>query len=270
MKKLIFTLLIATVGAIAANAQDSVADSLQNELDLIAANEAQQKLDKKIWGKGRFMRLGYSISETTDEFGPVEKSKYSFALTKGTSYRLHKKAIAGMIKFSIDAVWFDAQFTKFKAPYSDVDWTSTFEPIEDNGYDEDDDEPFDLNIGRMALSFGMGVGPNISVAPFALTSIKILQPLRASLYFHYSPTVMLYAKSQDGDFELSTAFCNMMNFGGYLTYRKISLGVEGRWGKGKFKPLDFESMFDGDGTSMGSQKYTRKFANTRIYLQFAF
>lgn len=272
MKKLIFTLLLTLAGSCAASAQLSRADSLQNELDLIAANEAQQKLDKKIWGKGRFMRLGYSVSETTDEWGPVEKGKYGFFLTKGTTYRLHKKPVAGMIKFSIDAVWFDAQFTKFKAPYSDVDWTSTFEPIDDNRYDEDeDDEPFDLNIGRMALSFGMGVGPNISVAPFALTSIKILQPLRASIYFHYSPTMMLYAKSQDGDFELSTAFCNMMNFGGYLTYRKISIGVEGRWGKGKFKPLDFESMFDNEGgESLGSQKYTRKFANTRIYLQFAF
>lgn len=257
---------MATAGIMAVNAQESRADSLQNKLDLIAAKEAQQKLDNTIWGKGRFLRLAYSVSETTDEFGPVEKGMYGFAITKGTSYRLHKNPIAGMLKFSIDAVWIDAQFTKFKTPYSDVDWTSQIVPPEN---DSDDDELSDFNIGRMSMSFGMGIGPNVSVAPFSTTSIKALQPLRATLYFLYSPTVQLYAKSQEGDVELSTAFCNMMNFGGYLTYRKISLGVEGRWGRGRFKPLDF-SMLEDDGESMGTQKYTRKFANTRIFLQIAF
>lgn len=97
MKKLIYTLMMVMAGGFAVNAQDNRADSLQHELDMIAAKEAQQKLDKKVWGKGRFLRLAYSTSQTTDEFGPVEKSQYSFALTKGTTYRLHKKAIAGMI-----------------------------------------------------------------------------------------------------------------------------------------------------------------------------
>lgn len=277
MKKLILT-AIAALAATAAFAQTdnsdvaARADSLQHELDAIHHQQELDRIDSRVWGKkGRFLRLGYAIGQTSDEFGPVEKGKYSFFLTKGTTYFIPKRPIAGILKFGIDAIWFDAQFTKYKSPYSDQDWTSEIVERDPSDYDyEDEGEDFDFNIGRMGLSFAMGVGPSVSVAPFARTSIKGLQPLRASIYFHYSPTVQLYLKSQNGDVELSTAFCNMMNFGGFLTYRAISIGLEGRWGSGKFKPLDFESMFGGDEEGLGSTKYKRRFANTRFYLQFRF
>ncbi len=273
MKKLILTLILAAFGATGAYSQTEAelrADSLQKALDEVTIKAEREKLNKKIWGKGRFLRLGYAWAQTGDDFSPVEKSNFSVFLTKGTTYRFPKNPIGGLVKIGIDAVWFDLQATKYKSPYSSVDWTSEVVPPE---YDDDDDAPdFDLNIGRWGISFGMGVGPNVSVAPFALTSIKALQPLRASVYFHYAPTMQLYFKSQNDEFEMSTAFCHMMNFGGTLTYRGISVGVEGRWGKGKFKPLDLESLFgeESDAGFLGTEKYTRRFANTRLYIQFAF
>lgn len=272
MKKFIAIMLLAVAGAASVNAQTTDAeraDSLQALLDEQEAAAMRAELNQKIWGKkGRFTRLGYALAQTGDEFSPVEKSKYSFFLTKGTTYRFPKQPIAGLLKIGIDAVWFDAQVTKYNSPYSSLDWTSEIEPDEFYDYD-DDSEDFDLNIGCWGLGLAMGIGPNVSVAPFALTNIKGLQPLRVSLYFHYSPTVQLYMKSQDGEMELSTAFCNMMNFGGTLTYRAISIGYEGRWGKGNFKPLDFGEMLGGE-DSMGTNKYTRRFANNRFYIQFAF
>ncbi len=261
MKKYLIIAAMTLLGIGQTNAQDYTDSSTE----LAVQKEDLSSINKRIWGKGRFMRLGYSKTETGSQFDPIEKSKYSFFMTKGTTYRFPKKAIGGLVKIGIDAVWFDIQFSKFKSPYSDLDWSSDIIETED----PDDEPELDINIGRMAFSTGMGIGPNVSVAPFALTSIKGLQPLRASIYFHYAPTMQIYAKSQGGDIELSTAFCNMMNFGGNISYRAIALGIEGRWGKSKFKPLDFESIL-GDGESLGSQKYTRKFANTRFYIQFSF
>lgn len=264
MKKMILAAVLAMMCAGGMNAQDSSnlehrLDSLETALNQLNNKVETDKLNNKIWGKGRFFRLGYSWSQTADESSPVEKSKYSFFLTKGTTYRIPSNPIAGMLKFGIDAVWFDAQFSKYNSPYDNMIWTSEIEPV---GGDDDDDEAF--NIGTTGIGIGMGIGPSVSVAPFAKTNIKGLRMLRASLYFHYAPTFQMYLASQDGNTEMSTAFCNMMNFGGTLTFRAISLGVEGRWGKGKFKPL---FNLDDEG---GSSKYTRKFANTRLYIQFAF
>lgn len=280
MKKFMILAVMAAMSVMGAKAQEYVdqqhrADSLQaalTEMQAIQSKADMEAMNKKIWGRGRFLRLGYAIAQSGDDMNPVEKGKYGFFLTKGTTYLFPKTPLAGMVKIGLDAVWFDLQFTKYNSPYESMKWTSEFEEI-DNGYDYDDDDDmdFDFNIGCMGLGVGMGIGPNVSVAPFALTSIDIMKPLRVSLYFHYSPTVQLYMRSDHGDVEFSTAFCNMMNFGGTLTYRKISLGIEGRWGKGKFKPLDFDSFLgDDDEDSLGSQKYTRRFANTRLYIQFAF
>lgn len=273
MKKLIITAIIAIASLPGAYAQlqdaEARADSLQQELDAVNLRQELDRIDSKVWGKGRFLRIGYATAQTVDEFSPVEKSKYAFFITKGTTFFIPKRPIAGILKFGIDAVWFDAQFSKFNSPYSSQDWTSEI-VIDDSDNNDDDFSDYNLNIGCMGLSFAMGVGPSVSVAPFARTSITGLQPLRASIYFHYSPTVQLYMKSQDGDVELSTAFCNMMNFGGFLTYRAISLGLEGRWGSGKFKPVDFQSLFDDSDSSTGAMKYKRKFASTRFYIQFRF
>lgn len=269
---MILTAVMALTGAAGVNAQSSLdarVDSLQSALDKVTVEADRKKLDGKIWGRGRFLRLGYASAQTADEYGPVEKGKYSFFLTKGTTYRIpSSKAIAGMVKFGIDAVWFDAQFSKYNSPYTSLDWTSDI-VVPDQAYDDEDDGDMNLNLGHMSLGLGMGVGPSVSVAPFALTSINGLKPLRISLYFHYSPTVQLYLRSQDGDTEVSTAFCNMMNFGGTLHYRAISVGIEGRWGKGKFKPLDFSELA-GEELGLGTEEYSRRFASTRFYIQFAF
>ncbi|MCM1310952.1 MAG: hypothetical protein NC301_08015 [Bacteroides sp.] len=244
---------------------------------LTAVAQPDNNTLNKTWGKGRYTRLGYAWSQTADEYSPADKSKFSFFLTKGTTYYFPKKPIANMLKIGIDATWFDIQVSKYGNAYSDLKWSSEFEPVQGpDVYDEDGDfdeegELFDLDkIGTWGLSFAMGIGPNVSIAPFALTNIKIMQPLRVSVYFHYDPTVMLYMRSQNSDIELSTAYVNMMDLGVNLHYRKIGIGYEARWGNGKFKPLDFSAMLDENGESLGTEKYTRRFANNRIYLQFTF
>lgn len=265
MKKL---LLIFTIGlcSLVAGAQT---DNVNEDTDL-------QEMYAKTWGKGRFTRLGYSWSNTTGN-GITEDGKFSFFLTKGTTYYFPKTPIAKMLKIGVDAVWFDAQVTKYKSIDAGSVVSSALDGID--GVDEDikdqvneviddvtDEVGFDpTKIGTWGLSLAMGVGPNVSIAPFALTNIKIMQPLRLSAYFHYAPTVMLYMKSDD-NIEVSTAYVNMMNFGFNLQYRKLALGYEYRWGNGKFKPISFGEE-DGEA---GSNKYTRHFANNRLYIQFTF
>lgn len=213
------------------------------------------------FGSGRYTRLAYSWSQTAIENGSIYDGKYAFALVKGTTYRVHKNPIAKILKFGIDATWTDIQFAKYKDPSLTGTWTSEIDNTLVTG---DSSSESNFNIGYMALSYSLGVGPSVCVAPFLLLNNKLLSPLHANLYFHYCPTVTAYMASQDGDVEFSGAYCNMFNFGGNIVYKCIGIGIEGKWGSGKFKPIEFVS----DG--LGSDKYKRKFANTRLYVQFTF
>ncbi len=242
-----------------------------------AMAQAEDFNSSKIWGKGRYTRLGYVWAQTADDYSPVANSQYAFFAQKGTTFRLHKKPVANMIKFGLDAVWMDVQFSKYKNPYENLPWSDEIksangglsEYIYNEGLTPGFPKNIDFNnLGTMALTMGVGLGPNVSVAPFVLTNCKGLHPLRASAYFHYTPTVALYMKSQEGDIELSTAFMHTFSWGLTLNYRFIALGYECRWGNAKFKPLDFESFVGGEGSEV--EKYNRKFANNRLYIQFAF
>lgn len=275
MKKINIFLLIVLITVLNAKAQtpsdgnylqdrsQEISDSLrllkeQNEdLKIQLQSIEDEKTSNKIWGKGRFLRLGYAFTQTMPAGGRVENGKYGFFLTKGTSYLFPKKALGGLVKIGVDAIWFDTQFAQYKSPYDGWGEIPSGDPDEF------------MNIGRYALSFGMGVGPNVSIAPFAISSVNIMKPLRISLYFHYAPTGMLYMKSESGDMEVSAAFCNMLKFGGTLTYRRVGVGVETFWGRSKFKPMTFDDYIEDTGI-LATEKYTRKFANTHFFVQFAF
>lgn len=269
---IITALAFTSVFALAQEQSDAMrADSLQNELDAVHKKEVDRELDKSVWGKGRYSRLGFAWAQTVDEIGPVCKSSFAFFATKGATYFIPSRPIAGMLKFGVDVKWFDFQFSKFNSPDDDLKWSSEIDESFSDG-DEDYIGFPDLKLSRMSMTLGMfGVGPYVSVAPLTFTGNKNLAPLRVSAYFHYIPTVGAYAYLNDGDMEASYAYVNMMDLGVNISWRIVSLGVEGHWGSGKFKPVDFESMIGESGPlSMGTKKYTRKFASTRLYVQLKF
>lgn len=220
----------------------------------------------KIWKGGKFINIGYAINETKLEGSPVEKADYGVSLTTGHTYLFPKTPVAGMLKFGFDINWADVNFASYKNQ-----GLGEFIP--------DDDLPDIankvMNLGRKSLQLGaFGIGPNVSIAP--LTSLgNQASYLKASLYFHYQPTVGAYLISENGDIEASWAYCNIFQFGGKLSWKFIGLGVEGVWGSGKFKPIGFDfgenDAITGElGLGGGGAKLKRQFANTRIYISFMF
>ena len=268
--KRIFTSIIMAGAMLCVSAQNyaSEVDSLQSALTAAnarlerVAEQERKANEKSIWGRGRYTKIGYSFAQTKLEGANVEDGKFGIFAQKGTNYRVGP-VIADVLRFGIDAVWFDLNFNSYKSPSTaEGNWTAPIVPDPDYSYDDDENQ---FNIGRMAATAGMGLGPSVTVAPFARFDNKNLRCLRASLYFHYVPSAGAYIMSEDGDAEFSWAFCNMFEFGGMVTWKWISLGVEGHFGSGKFKHLEFE----GESLGAGDSKFTRKFANTRLYLSFA-
>lgn len=239
-----------------------------------AINAQDEVNPNDVWKKNNYFNLGYANAETGTNFSAVQKSKFSFYLAKGNVYYWPKsKPWFGMLKVGLDVRWVDISMAKYK---TDTDGTGNGWG-ESNDWNTDTDGTVDEwtdklnNLGCYNLTMGaFGIGPNIGISPFAKMS-NGLRHLRASIYFHYQPAVTAYFVSQDGETEFSWAYTGMMDFGGKITYRAISIGIEGRWGKGSFKPLDFSGMFgDEDDSGSESIKIDRKFAATRFYIGFTF
>lgn len=224
-----------------------------------------------IWGKGRYTNISYVFAQTGTDFSPVDKGKYGVALTKGTTYLFPKEAFAGYVKVGFDVNWLDVTFARYNSGV-EGDWDSAL-PGQNLGSNEGgifDVDKF-LNLGRYGLQIGaFGIGPNVTVAPFN-TFDNAARELKASIYFHYQPTVGAYLVSEDGDIDASFAYCNMFQLGGKITWKFIGLGIEGHWGSGNFKQIG--GNFDDWGGFFGessSSKVKRKFANTRLYVSFIF
>ncbi len=301
MKKQFITLILASLTAVGAAAQgngsdyandqsaqnaDSLAIIQQEVADIrarlnaqeqqIAKNEEKERL-KKVWGKGRYFNIGYGFGAhaTQDDF--KFNSSWSFSLSKGTSYLFPSTPFFNMLKVGFDMRWFDLTATSYKKNVDYVGNGSFFPDFSDYWDDDDyywDDEPWDeeeFNIGHYDISIGaFGVGPVVSVAPFSNFG-NSLRSLRATAYFHYQPTYTLHLMSEDGDMELSGAYCNMFDIGLKIQWRWIGLGLEHKWGSGKFSNFVDDDEFDYDYEyDDAPSKVKRKLGSTRLYISFTF
>ncbi|MDE5773487.1 MAG: hypothetical protein K2H86_03405 [Muribaculaceae bacterium] len=84
---------------------------------------------------------------------------------------------------------------------------------------------------------------------------------------------------------MEMGYVSMMDFGGRIQWRNFGIGIEGRWGSGKLHGADYYPGYyygnssggyvryeniNINGTSNENEWYSRKFGETRIYLDFSF
>ena len=115
----------------------------------------------------KYVNLSF-VSQKLD-FGEGEKlkSRFGAAFTTGRSYYLHKKPLAGMIKFGIDWSWMDLNYAQYKL----------------ETYDYDTDELYSEKAHQ--LEYGMQIGPSVTINP--------VHHLKVSAYFRVTPSYsMMY------------------------------------------------------------------------------
>ena len=183
MKKLV--LLIFTVcmgGGIAASAQEvsqQKLDSLNQALSDISARVKETEAaesNRAIWkDRSKYFNLNYVNQKLSpdidgwDKLGGGElKSDFGAAIVWGKTYYLHKKPLAGMIKFGIDWSWMDLNYAQYKL----------------ETYDYDTDELYSEKAHQ--LEYGMQIGPSVTINPvhhlkvsayFRVTQRRVLPPL---------------------------------------------------------------------------------------------
>jgi hypothetical protein len=280
MKKLFLVgavTVILTGQSIFAQEADSEVQSSQREDSLLqVVNELSDRVQKtedaarneRIWKKrAKYFNIGYITNQTLTDKVDAEaewKSDFGVSLTFGKTYYLHKKPLLNMIKFGIDATWFELSYAKYSEPDVFAEGGSYTRAYNDYSSDYEDyyEEDFDLGIHQIDAS--MHVGPSVTVNPVG--------DLKVAAYFHYVPTYSMVVI----DDSFGHGYVSNFAFGASVAYKAISVGIEHRWAKkATYNGLSFdEESMDYDAPDfedvIESDKWKMKSKSFRVFLSFRY
>ena len=281
MKKILLPFAITLLTVMGAMAQengntDKRLDSLQQVVNKLATQiDDSEEADRqqKIWkDRAKYFNLAYVKQKLQykDIDGLQYESDFGVAISRGRTYYLHKKPILKMIKFGIDWTQFDINYAKYGKLTEDLSET-TGDPSVSG------EESMDLDLGMHQLDFGMHFGLSLTVNP--------VSHLKVNGYYRFAPSASLILLDDD----VSVQFVPFNVFGGAISYKVISIGVEARKGSAKYKNFsvneDAESSMEGweDIENPGdintgdllddvinSEKINFKTLSTRVYISFRF
>lgn len=165
---------------------------------------AYGQTDDRHWKK-KYLNIGFVNTSFNQEGTPQLKSNYGASLTVGRTFYLHKKPIANILKFGIDATWFDINYTNYDVTHITY-WNTN---------------KFQIHEGEI----GMQVGPSLTINPISKMNIHV--------YFRYAPSFSCFY----ADDEFQGGYATYIVGGGSLTYSFFGLGLEWRHGTSKFDSL---------------------------------
>ncbi len=267
----------ATGNADLNSAVDSLRQTVQQLQTQVAETQKDARTDR-VWKRKKYVHLNYITSQTltNKDVGNVQwKSSFGFALTKGTTYYLHRKPILGMIKIGLDWTQIDLTYVKYKDevsidPANSTSYTARHAGVRttpDFGDDYEGSNPLDFNIdlGMQQIEYSMAIGPSVTVNP--------VDYLKVAAFFHYHPTSSVALL----DSEASFAFVNGFAFGMSASWKAITLGFETRWDEGKYNKFDTDDInIDTDSEeipsfdNLFSEKTRMKTKSFRVFFGFRF
>lgn len=187
------------------------------------AQGADVETNSKEWLK-KFINLSFADTKISQKNIQDLKSNYGVAFTVGKTYFLHKP-IGNMLRFGIDATWFDINYSNYK--------------IEHITYWESD--KYQYHQGEISIH----LGPSITFKP--------TKKIAAHIYFQYAPT---FAILYTGDSETFYGnYASLWMAGGHVSYGFIGLGLESRFGNANYKPFGTSDNVDINSSLSGFRTY---------------
>ena len=287
---------VAVEDSLPKDSMSVVVDSLKqvvSSLSTAVKQNSDENRNRAIWkDRAKYFNISYvSQSLTLKDVDATWKNKMGVAITSGRTYYLHKKPLFNMIKIGIDWSYLDVNFAYYEDKFNyfnallggnyydgnndgyDYGYNNGYNNGYDNGYDNgygDDEE--DGPIKMYQAEIGMQVGPSITINP--------ISHLKISGYFRFAPSAALLVV----DDQFSANYASFFVLGGAVSYKAISVGVEGRWGTAKYNDIfdddEDEEYSDYNGSNGNSNNNYEdltpkrepkwKTGATRIYLSFRF
>lgn len=171
------------------------------------------------WTYTSYLNLGYTIDQQLNIAGTSfgYSSKWGASVQVGNSYMLPQSALFDILKFGLDATWFDLSGVQYGNSYNDF----------------------------YHITAGMGIGASVHLAPLARMS-EGLRPLRVEGYCRFVPSYsLLLTKYKSGveedddksgsEYNGRGAFVPVVSVGVGIDYRAIGIGYEYRFGNAKYK-----------------------------------
>lgn len=214
-----------------------------------------------IFNRTKTWAIGMANSEWKPEYCSAFKPNYGFMTSLTKTYHVHKKPIGGFLKFGIDASWFDVTYVNYKAApdWGAFDNNPAYAPgtrfsWSDTSGDGDGDVLADPNLGSHQIDVAMGIGLSATFAPFFYSDSNNLAKLKAKLYCRFLPTFSMMLISEPNDTRFNYAFVPYISFGGMISWKVLSIFVEGRWGSANYKIgsiNDDEGNYDDGDVNLG-------------------
>lgn len=181
--------------------------------------------------RSSYFNLGFAESKLDqDDFGQMTSDWGAF-FAVGKTFYLHKEPILNLIKFGIDATWFDLTYAHYKP---EVLWRKgTFHHAE----------------------AAVHVGPSVTVTP--------LDGLSVNAYFRYAPTFSAIYSTTEDHYNLS--YATRFVCGATVSYKVIGVGVETRFGMNNIDPL--AAFYTG---ADGVDKVKTKLRGFRVFVTFRY
>lgn len=255
--------------------------ALSDELSQIKAQltgiEKEQQFEK-IWKRKKYWKIGIGNPniERTDGEPMAWNTDFSIFIQRGKTVYLHSKPIADMIKIGIDYGFMDISYAKLKLKTPDISVTSSSTNSGDgtsNGFDEIvSDAPtgsvfsaLGVDLGMHKFEYGLHVGPSVSVNPW--------NALIVAAYFHIMPTASGIVEND----RFSYGFGCAMSAGLSVSYKALSVGVEGLWSSVKYRQTSFNEGAGDDSESeeglngiFAQKDFKLKQKGPRFYVSFRF
>lgn len=248
-----------------------------------------------VWGRRGFFNFAFNgsklkpqgnyetgLSELNNGKVAEMKSDWGFTLQYGRSYRLHKQPISNLLSFYIDYTGIDLTVNHFKSESGPKLYNSAAVKRNPNGTDSCYYMPW--NLEKYEISYGMTIGPSVTVAPFNTMSNQELHFLKLNLYYHIGyHASMIFMPDDEGadknevnpltspriDRERHETVADNLkmawghglthSFGLNVSWKTIGLGFEHRSRTVKYKVANTSDF--------GKDKYEFSVPDNRIYLQ---
>lgn len=249
--------------------------------DIIEMQEAVSKTTSSaahyssVWGRKTFFNIGYNVSgsmkpkddiplgltgeqgENIPQYAPEFKTKWGVMLQLGHNYTLHKGALANMVQINLDYSYIDLNLNHY-----DEESYAKY-------YNGETNENLPWASKKYDLTYGMTLGPSITVAPFTKLNIPQLDYLKLNIYYHvgYHAGLLLMDQKDESQKGINfdhLAWCHGLStsFGLSVSWKSIGIGWETR----NFSPT-YKSI---SGDYSTDTKYKFKNNSSRIYLSIRY
>ena len=268
----------------------TIDDIIRTQQEVTSRNSIVSHFED-VWSRQGYVNISFNSTslspDNTIETGvpslnngkvPEFKSNWGVSIQLGRDYRLHKKPISNILQFYIDYNYIDFSVNHFRAEGNGDRLYNSGKMFKEQADSKDSVFFLPWNLQKYEASFGMSLGPALTIAPFTYVKSKSLHYLHFNMYYRigYHASILYMPNDKDADINQnskSQGYEKMSDnvklcwghgmthsFGFSASWKSIGIGYEHRSSKAKYKAVSSKDF--------GSQSYDFSSSNNRIFIQF--